>query len=422
MPKLTIMLKTVGTSCNLDCAYCYHRASRSGHDASFAGPIDRGLLDILIPQYLAYVADTRTASIGWQGGEPTLAGLPYFRAAVGLEAASAAPGTTIGNDIQTNGTLVDAAWAGFFAEHRFLVGVSLDGPQEIHDAVRRDRDGRGTFSRVMAGIDALRRARVDTNILCVVGPHNASRASGSFDFFVGEGFTHLQLMPAMGFQAADPQAPPSYGVSPERYGAFLLELFDAWYEGGAPRVSIRLFDALVASAAGLEPGLCTHSAACDAGLVVEADGEVYPCDFYLHPRYSLGNLRDVPLRAMVEGEARAAFQRRKGSLLESCAGCGHFALCRGGCPRNATSSPGAGPGSDIFCPSYRALFDHAAARIAGLADRVRRRAVFLAALFERRSAGRPLPGRNDPCPCGSSRKVKVCCGDPVLDRSYLFRT
>jgi len=412
------MFKTVSAACNLDCAYCYHRESSRGADRR---ALDPELLEKVIPEVMAYTADAGAASFSWQGGEPTLAGLGFFRKAVALEARHARPGTVIDNSLQTNGVLIDDEWARFFAAHHFLVGVSLDGPERIHDAARRDRGGRGSFARAMAGLDALRRRGAEVNVLTVIGPHNAGEAEALWGFFAAEGIAHVQLLPAMAFQATEPLAPASYLVDAEAYGALLVALFDRWYGDGLPHVSIRTFDNLAMSYAGLGAELCVHADRCDSGLVVAADGCAYPCDFYLHEDFRLGDLATDPLAAVAESAARREFSNRKRPLPDDCARCSWLPRCRGGCPRNRVGSAAAKAGPDLLCPSYRRLLEHAGTRLEALADRMRRRVETLASLDRLRDAGRSPPERNDPCPCGSGRKLKKCCGEAALERSYAFR-
>jgi uncharacterized protein len=228
---------------------------------------------------MEYVADAREASLGWQGGEPTLAGIDFFERVVSLEAKFASAGATIGNALQTNGILLDDRWGEFLHRHRFLVGVSLDGPKAVHVSVRRDRGGHGSFRRVLAGIETLRRHNVEFNILCVAGPHNMGGVRDLMDFFRSEGFSYVQFIPAMDFQSVEPEAPPAYLITAEEYGDFLVELFDEWYERlpidlgkGVRRLSNRTWACPTTSASTVK---------AVTGIVVEYNGDVYPCDFYI---------------------------------------------------------------------------------------------------------------------------------------------
>lgn len=412
MPHLSVMFKTVSSDCNLDCSYCYYRQSLEG--TRVRRRMDEAVLARFIDQYMDYVADCGVASIAWQGGEPTLAGPDFFERAIELEGRHARGPVTIGNALQTNAVLLDDRWGELLARYRFLVGVSLDGPEDLHDALRRDRGGHGSFRRVMAGLDVLRRHGVEFNVLCVVGGHNVDRAPDLLRFFRGEGVGYAQFIPAMGFQSTSPDEPATYLVNREQYGQFLVDAFDAWYDDGFPTVSVRLFDTFLQSLLGTRPGMCVHSDRCDSGIVVEYNGDVFPCDFYVHPRWRLGNVMEEPLAAILARPARAAFVARKAPLPPGCAECEWLTLCRSGCPRNRRTSGEEGR-RDYFCAGYRRFFDHAGERLRDIATRVER---WSRAGARGRAAGaRP----NDYCPCGSGRKHRACCGDPRLDRSYLFR-
>jgi uncharacterized protein len=410
VPPLSVMFKTVSTDCNLDCAYCYYRESLEG--TRVRRRIEPKLLDTFIPQYMAYVADTGAASFAWQGGEPTLAGLAFFERVVALQAHHARPGTTIANALQTNGLLLDDEWGAFLKRYNFLVGISLDGPQEIHDRQRRAKSGRGSFDLVMRGIDVLRRHGVDFNVLCVLGPHNVSHPRELMAFYRAQGFSHVQFIPCMDFQAMEPEKPPTFQITPEQYGAFLAAAFDEWHGDGNPTISIRTFDNFLQSHVGVPNDLCVHGDSCDAGIVVEYNGDAYPCDFYVHPSFKLGNVVEQPLREVLYSPIRAAFVRQKQPLPAECQRCEWLKVCKSGCPRNRADD-----GPDYFCASYKQLFSHADARLRGLAGRVQQRQRYVHKLrLEPSLANR----RNDFCPCGSGKKQRLCCNSPDVSRSYVF--
>lgn len=418
MPDLFVMFKTVSTDCNLDCNYCYYRASLEDKNIQ---RIDPSMLEAFMPQYMEYVADSRQAVFGWQGGEPTLAGLDFFRWVIALEAQHARPGTAISNMLQTNGTLLNDDWGSFLHTYDFLVGVSLDGPETIHDIERKDRGGHGSFRRVMAGVNVLRRHDVELNILCVIGPHNVTRARELMKFFGQEGLTYLQFMPAMGFQASEPEKPPAYLVSPEQYGGFLVDLFDEWYAGGIPQISIRTFDNFLQSYLGIPNDLCIHSDACNAGIVVEYNGDVYPCDFYIHPQWKLGNIFQQPLKEMADSPKLRAFIGRKQTLPAECQTCQWRKLCNGGCVRNRSILKDGRQKAEYFCRGYQRLFSHADSRLQLLSQRIVNYRRYLQQLKAITKEHKPVPGAKDPCPCGSSQKHILCCGTPELPRSYLFQ-
>jgi uncharacterized protein len=416
MPALSVMFKTVSTDCNLDCAYCYSRESLEG--TRVRRRLGMGLLERFIPAYMSYVADVKMASMSWQGGEPTLAGLSFFERVVALQAAYAEPGTLISNALQTNAILLDEAWGKFLRRYNWLVGVSLDGPEEVHNALRTDRGGRGTFASVLRGIEVLRRHGVDFNVLCVLGPHNVWRASELMAFFRRQRITHVQFIPAMNFQAIQPDRPPVFLVTPAQYGAFLVEAFDAWYEAGSPVFSVRIFDNFVQSYLGVPNDMCVHADTCDAGIVVEWDGSAYPCDFYIHPGWKLGNVLDTPLAELVSGVVRRAFIGQKVPWPEDCARCEWVRVCKTGCPRNRATVEGV-LAPDYFCASYKQFFAHAQARLGELKLTIERKQRYLQVMESGSNRG-AMAGRNDPCPCGSGRKHKVCCANPARSRSYLL--
>lgn len=412
MPPLSVMFKTVSTDCNLDCAYCYYRESLEG--TRVRRRIDTRLLEAFIPQYMAYVADSGAASFAWQGGEPTLAGLSFFERVVALQANHARPGTTIANALQTNGLLLDDEWGAFLKRYNFLVGISLDGPEEIHNQQRRARSGRGSFDLVMRGVDVLRRHAVDFNVLCVLGPHNIGQPRELMAFYREQGFSHVQFIPCMDFQAMEPEKPPTFQITPAEYGAFLSAAFDEWHGDGRPTISVRTFDNFLQSYVGVPNDLCVHADSCDAGIVVEYNGDAYPCDFYVHPRWKLGNVLEQPLREVLYSPIRASFIRQKHPLPALCQECEWLAVCKSGCPRNrADDAP------DYFCESYKQLFSHADARLRNLTSRVHQRQRYAHKLrLDPGQANR----RNDFCPCGSGKKQRLCCGAPDAARSYVFQS
>jgi len=419
MPSLSVMFKTVSTDCNLDCSYCYYRESLEGEQLKRR--IDLSMLQELIPQYMNYVADAHQANLSWQGGEPTLMGLDFFRWLVELEAVNARPPTAISNTLQTNGTLLNDEWGSFLKTYDFLVGVSLDGPEDIHNLERKDRGGHGSFHRVIAGIDVLRRHKVDFNILCVIGPHNVNKVRELMEFFLSEDFNYLQFMPAMAFQSTEPLKQPDYLITPEQYAKFLIELFDEWYQNGIPTISVRTFDNLLQSYLGVPNDLCVHSANCDSGIVVEYNGDTYPCDFYIHPRWKLGNIFQKSLKEMAESPEMKTFIGRKHPLPVECQQCEWKNLCKGGCARNRLILADERLGTGYFCQSCKRFFRHADSRMSKLAQRLANYRRYLQRVNDTLLKSQLIPTQNEPCPCGSGQIHRNCCGDPLLKGSCLFQ-
>ncbi len=407
--SLGVMWKTVSEDCNLACDYCYY-SRVGGKIGPKVNRIESWILEKFIREYMT-VSDKGAASFAWQGGEPLLAGLDFFREVVSLQAKYALPGTSISNALQTNATLVNPEWANFFKQYNFLVGVSLDGPREIHDARRVTRSGAGSYDRVMQGIGHLRAADVDFNILTVVHEGNVGRAQDLMEFYRREGFDYVQFIPAMDFRAQETGKPPSYLISAAQYGQFLCEAFDIWYNDGEPDMSVRFFDNILAVYLHQEAELCVHRKFCPTTLILEQNGDAYPCDFYISDEYKLGNVGENSLEEILGSLVHQKFLSKKPTLPVQCQTCEYLQLCHGGCPRNRVwheADDGVDP--DYFCASYKQIYAYAHERMLEIAERVKRRM-----LNDHIRRGGKLPGRNDPCLCGSGRKYKKCC-EPLRNR------
>jgi len=397
---LSVMWKTVSNYCNMACDYCYFDGS-AGHGGK-KPRIDQELLETFIRDYMA--GSGGKASFVWQGGEPLLAGLDFFREVVRLQALHAPPGTVIGNSVQTNGTLIDEEWARFFRQYNVFVGVSLDGPRDIHDARRPFGSGAGSFDAAMRGIAWLRRYGVEFNVLTVVHRGNVREAARLMDFYEREGFTHVQFIPCMSFKARDAEADGLYEITPAEYGDFLCEAFDRWWNDGRPRLSVRFFDNVLARYLGREAESCVQRPTCARTLILDGNGDAYPCDFYMNREYRLGNVGEQSIGEIVDHPAYRRFLTLKSELPDDCRACEYFGLCHGGCPRNRGWSGGRAVRPDYFCAAYRRIFAHAHDRLVALAAAIR--ADWKRELLAR---GGTLPGRNEPCFCGSGLKYKKCC-------------
>lgn len=359
-PPATVLVKPVSARCNLRCAYCFYRDRPTDPYAGAATPtMSREVLAALVAQHLRL---SPGATFAWQGGEPTLAGLDFFRAVVAYQARYGARGQIVANALQTNGLALDKDWARLLADYRFLVGLSLDGPQDVHDAWRSGPDG-GSFADVMAALALLRRYRVETNILAVVHRHNAGDIERSYRFLAEAGQRFLQFVPVV--DRLPGGGLTEWSLAPGQWGECLCRLFDLWYSGGSPEVSVRLFDNLVAVAAGLPAESCEMLPRCDAYYVVEHNGDVYPCDFFVAPEQRLGNLLRQPLRDVLLGEARERFAAaRRRLMLPECHDCRWLHLCHGGCPRYRVD------GAAYLCDDMRRFYDYAWGRIAAVAARL----------------------------------------------------
>ncbi|MGI6367867.1 MAG: anaerobic sulfatase maturase [Anaerolineae bacterium] len=401
-PARSLLIKPASADCNLHCSYCFYH-DRPG-DPYSAGPLRRmsnTVLELLISQ--AMNLDPTSAVFGWQGGEPTLCGLPFFEQVVALQQRFGHPGQSVSNGLQTNALLIDQDWARFLRRYNFLVGVSLDGPAQWHDHFRIHEGGAPSHSRVMQAIGHLQRQGVAFNILSVVNRVTGSHGAEIYDWLVDQGFEYLQFIPCVEIDPASGQI-AEFSVEPEQYGDFLCALFDRWFNGGRPEVSVRDFDAILAAYVGQEPGVCCYQEQCGAYLVVEYNGDLYPCDFYVQDSLLLGNITDLSLERAFASRALADFGRAKASPRHECQACAWLPLCHQGCPRFVGL---AGNARHRLCRALQQFFAHSYAGFMQLANDI--------LADTPASARRPAPvapvGRNDPCPCGSGKKVKQCCAN-----------
>lgn len=356
VPRITsLLIKPASAICNLDCEYCFYldRAS-DPYQAAKTRVMRPDTLERLVSGYLAYSFPVST--FAFQGGEPTLAGLDFFRRLVSLQQRYGRPGQTVGNSIQTNGVLLDRAWCDLLRQYNFLVGLSIDGPEDVHDAYRVDKRGQGSWARVMAGLQLLQRHSVDFNVLCVVSQANVRRAAEVYRFFRSLGVEHLQFIPIAEF-APDGTPLPST-ISADEYGAFLCELFDEWWPERS-RVRVRFFDNIAESLAGMKPGCCTLHDSCDSYAVVEYNGDVYPCDFFVESGWKLGNIGVDGWPDIARRQRRQTFAGKKGVPHAECAVCEYRGICHGGCPKLRYAARQSFEDLDWFCGAYKQIFARA---------------------------------------------------------------
>lgn len=340
----SLMLKPVGSGCNLGCRYCYY-LSRSD-----AGKMSPEVLETAIRSY-AEACDGPELQFIWHGGEPLLAGLDFFKEAVALERRYAG-GRRVYHSIQTNGTLINPDWAAFFRDHHFLVGLSIDGPRDLHDRYRQGRGGEPCFERVAAAAQLLREAGVSFNTLTTVNHAGEGRGAEVYAFLKGLGCHHMQFLPVLEF---GPAADTS--VSAEGFGRFMADIFDVWVREDVGRYYVQLFDAALAAWCGLPPGLCTLGRRCEGTAVVERTGDVYACDHCVDAAHRLGNLMETPLRELMAAESVERFAARKtASLPRRCLGCPWLPACQGECPQHRDPATGL----NALCGGYRLFFGHAA--------------------------------------------------------------
>jgi uncharacterized protein len=345
----SLLVKPVSANCNLDCEYCFYKRKKR------LFPRAKVMTDEVLEEMTSQFMDIRTsqASFSWQGGEPLLAGLDFYGRAVELQQKHGR-GHTVSNAFMTNGTLLDAQWVDFFRDYRFLVGISLDGPRRLHDVYRRKPDGSPTFDLVMKGIGLLKGAGVDFNVLTVVNDVNVDHPEEIYDFLIENDIKHMQFVPCYEIDPETGQGQP-FNVSSDSYGEFLCRVFDLW-KRDFPDVYIRMFNSVLAMRLGREHGLCTLGPRCGEYVVIEHNGDVYPCDFFVERDTYLGNIMEESLGKIVEKTALREFSRQKSRLDRGCQQCEWVDLCFGGCQYHRK-----GPGHErrsYFCPSYKRFFEY----------------------------------------------------------------
>lgn len=369
MQNVHILIKPASGNCNLDCKYCFYRDLGEKRAQKSFGFMEEQTLEAVIKAGFSCAA--RECAFAFQGGEPTLAGLPFFEKAVALQKKYNTKKIAVHNALQTNGLGLDAKWAEFFKENHFLVGLSLDGVAETHDHNRVDPSGGGTFSRVMETVRLFEKYGVEYNILTVVNRQTAKDVNRIYAFFKENNLKYLQFIPCL-----DPygEAPGQrdYSLTPRSYGEFLIALFDLWYqdiESGQP-VFIRQFENYLEMLLGLPPESCGMRGVCGFQHVIEADGSVYPCDFYVLDEYRLGNLNVHTLDEINGKRKEIGFIEASAVIAPKCASCEYFPLCRGGCRRHRPFGKDGTPGLNLFCESYEMFFAHAALKLRALAREI----------------------------------------------------
>ena len=426
-PAFHLLAKPTGAVCNLDCAYCFFLSKELLYPGSRFRMADE-LLETYIRQ-LIEAHSTPEVTIAWQGGEPTLMGLDFFRRSVEI-AERYGDGRRIEHTIQTNGTLIDDEWAEFFHRNGFLVGISIDGPRDVHDGFRVDKGGKGSFDRVMRGLDALRRNEVEFNTLTTLHSGNAERGVDVYRFLRDEcGSRFHQYIPIIErIDAEGDDGPwsswrdrPLYtqtganvsdrSITAAQYGRFLTEVFEEWVRRDVGEVYVQMFDVALANWVGEPPSLCIHSETCGTALALEHTGDLYACDHFVEPAYKLGNIREAHMRDLVASEAQRRFGEAKlETLPRYCRDCDVRFACHGGCPKDRfIATPDGEPGLNYLCAGYKQFFHHVdrPMRVMGQLLARGRAPAEIMGLYAAEDSRR---GRNDPCTCGSGRKWKACHG------------
>ena len=405
-----VMAKPTGAICNLDCRYCFYLDKKSLYPGdSFRMPED------VLENYLRQTLESQTApvvTLAWQGGEPTLIGLPFFRRAVVMADGLVREGQRVEHSLQTNATLLTREWAEFLAEHDFLVGVSLDGPRALHDAYRVDKRGAPSFDKVMRGLDHLHEHNVRYNLLCTVHGANEAHPLEVYRFFRDEcGAQFIQFIPIVerdGTESDDrSDKVTGRSVTPEGWGRFLIAVFEEWLSHDIGAVFVQSFDAALASWLHLPAAICVFAETCGNAVALEHNGDVYSCDHFVEPEHLLGNISETHLIELVSSPIQRRFgEAKRDSLPRSCLKCDVRFACNGECPKNRfVTTPEGEEGLNYLCAGYRDFFHHIDGSMRLMADllRAKRPASDVGSIFAKAP-------RNKPCPCGSGAKAKRCHG------------
>ncbi|MDR3261473.1 MAG: anaerobic sulfatase-maturation protein [Tannerella sp.] len=354
---LYVMLKPIGAVCNLRCKYCYYLEKKDLYPEVHNYVMTDALLEEFIRQYLQSHT-TPDVLFTWHGGETLMRTVDFYRKALELQK-KYGEGRNIDNVLQTNGTLLNDTWCRFFKDNHFLIGVSIDGPQHCHDIYRKDRQGRPSFFQVMQGISLLKKHGVEFNVMGVVNDYNVDYPLEFYRFFKSIDCRYIQFAPIV--ETIDGR-PASWNVPSEKWGDFLIAVFDEWVRQDVGTFYIQYFDSTLANWVGEPPGVCTLAKTCGHAGVMEFNGDVYSCDHYVYPQYKLGNINDQTLIEMMYSEKQQKFGAGKyDTLPQQCKDCHYLFACYGECPKNRISKTSSGePGLNYLCRGYYKFFDHVA--------------------------------------------------------------
>ncbi len=419
-PAFHLLSKPTGAICNLDCAYCFFLDK----EVFYPGSKFR-MSDEVLEQYIRQLIEshqTDAVNIAWQGGEPTLMGLDFYQRAIAIAEKYRRPGMRFVHTMQTNGTLLDDEWAAFFKEHNFLIGISLDGPRELHDVYRVDKGGQPTFDKVMRGVRLLQKHSVEFNVLTTVNRVNADYPLEVYRFLRDEVKTDwIQLIPVVErinengltlYQQGGTVSDRS--VLPDQFGRFLIAIYDEWVRHDVGKIFVQTFEAALRNWLGMDSsGMCVFNETCGTGLAIEHNGDLYSCDHFVEPNYLIGNIQQDHLIQLVASPQQLKFgQDKRDTLPRYCRECDVRFACHGECPKNRfIETPDGEPGLNYLCSGFKLFFHHVDFSMKLMAGLIRRgrEANEVMSILERTFAN---TDRNDPCPCGSGRKYKQCHGRP----------
>ncbi len=423
--RIHVLAKPTGSACNLNCSYCFYLKKELLYPGS-----NFRMSDEVLENYIRQLIESHRSdkvTVAWQGGEPTLMGVDFYRRAIELEEKYRRPGMTFENTLQTNGILLNDEWCKFFNENDFLIGISIDGPRELHDAHRVDKRGGPTFDRVMKGLRLLQKHRVEYNVLVTINHVNANHPLDVYRFLRDEaGATWMQFIPAIErltegsvtmYQQGTTVSDRS--VESQQWGSFLIAIFDEWVRRDVGKIFVQTFEAAVRNWVGMgSSGMCVFDPVCGHGLVLEHNGDLYSCDHFVEPAYLRGNILRHHMIDLVGSKRQRKFGRDKfDKLLLSCRQCEVRFACHGECPKNRfLTTPDGEFGLNYLCIGYKAFFQHIDKPAQIMAQLIRRGSSAAQVMqvldqeYAKQAEAFSKVGRNEPCPCGSGLKFKKCHG------------
>lgn len=423
-----IMAKPAGPICNLDCKYCFYLEKENLYpNAHFR--MSYKVLENFIRQKIE-AHDTPLVNFAWQGGEPTLLGVEYFEKVVELQR-KYARGKRIENTFQTNGVLLDDNWCEFFKENNFLIGLSIDGPKELHDKYRVNKGGKPTFDQVVSGLEYLKKHEVEFNTLTCVQDNNSHFPLEVYHFLkeIGSGF--MQFIPIVervsieGSQNGLTLVSPDFkgeakvtdwSVKAEDYGNFLIKIFDEWVRNDVGKYFVQIFDVSLESWYGMQPSLCVFRETCGDAMAIEHNGDLYSCDHYVYPENKLGNILEEHMESLVNSPQQRKFgQDKKDTLPKYCLNCEVKFACNGECPKHRfIKTPDGEDGLNYLCAGYKKFFNHIDPYMKFMANELKNKRAPANVMYWAKEKDSGFPSlnvrRNDDCPCGSGKKYKQCCG------------
>ena len=431
VPRFHLLAKPTGATCNLACSYCFFLDKELLYpDSHFR------MTDETLETYIQQIIESHQSSevtIAWQGGEPTLMGVDFYRKAIQFQEKYRKPGMTFENTMQTNGTLIDETWCEFFKENNFLIGISLDGPAHLHDVHRVDKGGGPTFNRVLRGLRLLQKYGVEYNVLVAVNSINADHPREVYEFLRDEvGANWIQFIPVVErvnetglnlIQDGDHVSPRS--VRPVQLGRFLIQIFDMWIQNDVGKVFIQTFEAALRNWLGISPGMCVFDRTCGYGLALEHNGDLYSCDHFVEPDYLLGNINATHMQEMIGSPRQTGFgQAKNDALPRYCRDCPVLFACRGECPKNRfATTPDGELGLNYLCAGYKAFFHRINASMRLMATIMRRghdASEIMPIAVQELSAINTAHEHFKPeklCACGSGLQYQECHGWKVPSKN-----